>query len=77
MSVEIKIGVQHASRELTVESALSPDEVESAVSAALSGNSGLLVLEDEKGRKIIVPADRLAYVEIGEQAVRRVGFGAL
>ena len=75
--MEIKIGVQHASRELTVESALSPDEVESVVSAALSGKSGLLVLEDEKGRKIIVPADRLAYIEIGEQAVRRVGFGAL
>lgn len=75
--MEIKIGVQHASRELTVESALSPDEVESAVSAALSGASGLLVLEDEKGRKIIVPADRLAYIEIGEQSVRRVGFGAL
>jgi hypothetical protein len=75
--VEIKIGVQHANRELTVESALSPDEVESAVSAALSGTSGVLVLEDDKGRKIIVPADRLAYVEIGEQSARRVGFGAL
>ena len=77
LSVEIKIGVQHASRELSVESALTPDEVESAVSAALSGETGLLVLEDEKGRKVIVPADRLAYVEIGEQSVRRVGFGAL
>jgi predicted transcriptional regulator len=75
--VEIKIGVQHASRELTVESALSPAEVEAAVSAALSGTSVLLVLEDEKGRKVMVPADRLAYVEIGEQSVRRVGFGAL
>ncbi len=75
--MEIKIGVQHASRELTVESALSPDEVEAAVSAALSGKSVLLVLEDDKGRKVMVPADRLAYVEIGEQSVRRVGFGAL
>ena len=75
--MEIKIGVQHASRELTVESALTPDEVESAVAAAFTGESGVLVLEDEKGRKIIVPADRLAYIEIGEQSVRRVGFGAL
>ncbi|MBR7829007.1 DUF3107 domain-containing protein [Actinospica sp. MGRD01-02] len=75
--MEIKIGVQHASRELSVESTLTPEEVETAVSAALTGKSGLLVLEDEKGRKVIVPADRLAYVEIGEQTVRRVGFGAL
>ena len=75
--MEIKIGVQHASRELTVESALSPDEVESAVAAAFTGESGVLVLDDEKGRKIYVKADQLAYVEIGEQSVRRVGFGAL
>jgi hypothetical protein len=76
-SVEIKIGVQHAARELSLESELSAEEVEKAVSAALTGKSGLLVLADEKGRKVMIPADRLAYVEIGEPTARRVGFGAL
>jgi hypothetical protein len=76
-TVEIKIGVQHAARELSLESELSAEEVEKTVSAALTGKSSLLVLADEKGRKIIVPTDRLAYVEIGEPASRRVGFGAL
>jgi Protein of unknown function (DUF3107) len=75
--VEIKIGVQHAARELSLESELSAEEVEKTVSAALSGKTSLLVLADEKGRKIIVPTDRLAYVEIGEPSSRRVGFGAL
>ncbi|HEU5429900.1 DUF3107 domain-containing protein [Actinocrinis sp.] len=75
--MEIKIGVQHAARELSLESELSAEEVEKAVSAALTGKTGLLVLNDDKGRKVIVPADRLAYVEIGEPAARRVGFGAL
>lgn len=75
--MEIKIGVQHAARELSLESELSAEEVEKAVSAAITGKSGLLVLNDEKGRKVIVPADRLAYVEIGEPSARRVGFGAL
>lgn len=75
--MEIKIGVQHAARELSLESELSAEEVEKAVSAALTGKAGLLVLADEKGRKVIVPADRLAYVEIGEPSSRRVGFGAL
>ncbi|MGH3416965.1 MAG: DUF3107 domain-containing protein [Actinocrinis sp.] len=75
--MEIKIGVQHAARELSIESGLSAEDVEKAVSAALTGKSGLLVLEDEKGRKVIIPADRLAYVEIGEPTARRVGFGAL
>jgi Protein of unknown function (DUF3107) len=75
--VEIKIGIQHAPRELALESELTAEEVETTVSAALTGKTGLLVLVDEKGRKVIVPADRLAYVEIGEPSSRRVGFGAI
>jgi hypothetical protein len=75
--VEVKIGVQHATRELVLESEQSPDEVQAAVASALSGKSNLLQLVDEKGRRILVPADRLAYVEIGEQSSRRIGFGAL
>lgn len=75
--MEIKIGVQHAARELSLESELSAEEVEKTVSAALTGKTSLLVLTDEKGRKVIVPTDRLAYVEIGEPSSRRVGFGAL
>ncbi|MFC5908477.1 DUF3107 domain-containing protein [Streptacidiphilus monticola] len=75
--MEVKIGVQHAAREIAIESAQSADEVEKAVSAALEGSSKLLVLSDEHGRKILVPADRLAYVEIGEPSARKVGFGAI
>lgn len=75
--MEIKIGVQHAARELSLESELSAEEVEKTVSAALTGKTSLLVLTDEKGRKVIVPTDRLAYIEIGEPSSRRVGFGAL
>jgi len=75
--VEVKIGVQHANRELVLESEQSPDEVQELVAAALTGKSGLLELTDEKGRRVLVPADRLAYVEIGEVSTRKVGFGAI
>jgi hypothetical protein len=75
--VEIKIGVQHAPRELTLETDQTADELEKAISAALAGKSGLLTLTDEKGRKVIVPAEKLAYVEIGEPTAHRVGFGTL
>jgi hypothetical protein len=75
--VEVKIGVQHANRELVLESEQSPDEVQEAVAQALSSGTGLLQLTDEKGRRVIVPADRLAYVEIGEVSIRKVGFGAI
>ncbi|MFG3283078.1 DUF3107 domain-containing protein [Streptomyces sp. NPDC048111] len=75
--MEVKIGVQHAPREIVLESGQSAEEVESAVSDALAGKAQLLSLTDDKGRRILVPADKIAYVEIGEPAVRRVGFGAL
>jgi hypothetical protein len=75
--VEVKIGVQNAARELVLESGDAPDEIEKAVAAALGKAGGVLTLTDERGRRVLVPADRLAYVEIGEQVERRVGFGAM
>jgi len=75
--VEVKIGVQHAPRELVLESTQTPDEVEQAVASAFKSPDGVLSLVDDKGRRVIVPVTRLAYVEIAENEQRRVGFGAL
>jgi hypothetical protein len=75
--VEVRIGVQHATRELVIESAESTEDITTAVSAALTGESKILSLDDDKGRRVVVPAEKLAYVEIGEPGTRRVGFGAL
>jgi len=72
--VEIKIGVQQTTREIVLESEQSPEDVDAAVRAALA-DGGILTLEDDKGRRIIVPADRLAYVDISPATSRRVGFG--
>ena len=41
---------------------------------ALKGES--LDLRDEKGRRVIVPAGALGYVDLGEPSRGRVGFGA-
>ncbi|MER5909060.1 DUF3107 domain-containing protein [Streptomyces sp. NPDC001982] len=75
--MEVKIGVQHAPREIVLESGQSAEDIERVVAEALAGKTQLLSLEDERGRKILVPADRLAYVELGEPTVRKVGFSAL
>jgi hypothetical protein len=72
--VEVKIGVQNASRELVLDSSHSTDEVEKMVSEALRGDEGVLVLSDAKGRKVLVPTDKLAYVEIGSPTSGQVGF---
>ena len=72
--MEVKIGVQNTNRELVVDSSETADEVEKAVSASLSGDGKVLVLSDSKGRKVIVPADKLAYVEIGTSHLGQVGY---
>lgn len=71
--MEVKIGVQHAPRELTVDSAQTADDVERIVAEALE-SGGPIVLVDTKGRRTIVPGDRLAYLEIGSPSVGTVGF---
>ncbi|MFD1830015.1 MULTISPECIES: DUF3107 domain-containing protein [Streptomyces] len=75
--MEVKIGVQHAPREIVLESGQTAEEIEKAVAEALTGKSQLLSLTDEHGRRVVVPADRLAYVDIGEPSGRKVGFGAI
>jgi hypothetical protein len=70
--VEVKIGVQHAPRELTLESAQTPAEVEQVVTEALAKES-VLSLTDDKGRKVIIPVAKLAYVEIAESNTRPFG----
>ncbi|MTE20881.1 DUF3107 family protein [Streptomyces sp. TRM43335] len=77
IAVEVKIGVQHAPREIVLESAQTAEEIEKAVAEALTGKAQLLSLVDEHGRRVVVPADRLAYVDIGEPSGRKVGFGAI
>lgn len=75
--MEVKIGVQGASRELALESKLSQEELEKAVQDALSNNKGLLEFTDPGGRKVLVRADALTYLEMGEPEERRVGFGVI
>ena len=77
VTVEVKIGVHNATRELVLESSQTPEEVEKAVFDALSGKGGVLDLTDERGRRVIVLTAHPTYLEIGEPVERRVGFGAL
>ena len=75
--MEIKVGVKGSPRELVVDSALSAEEVAALVDAAVTAGTGVLRLEDNRGRQVLVHVDKLSYVEIGEPETRRVGFGAL
>lgn len=72
--MDVKIGVTDTGRELLVSSASEPDEIQAQVAESLQDPAGMLVLVDDKGRRIIVPSARIGYVEIAPADGRRVGF---
>jgi hypothetical protein len=72
--VEVKIGIQSVPRELIVETKASSEEVERILADAVA-DGGVFILSDDKGGRVLVPADKIAYVEIGGSESRRIGFG--
>ena len=71
--MEVKIGVIHASPEVTLDTALDAGDVEEQVRSALSAGD-VFALSDSKGRRVVVPVEKLAYVEISTSPAGQVGF---
>ncbi len=72
--MEVKIGIQMAARELVIQTTASAGEIEQALAAALADGT-VFALADDKSRTVLVPAGKIAYVEIDAAEPRRVGFG--
>ncbi len=73
--MEVKIGIQMAPRELVVETEASPAEIERALRAALADGM-VFALTAERGGTVLVPADKIAYVELDLAEPRKIGFAA-
>jgi len=74
MTMEVKIGVQHVGRELSVETEESPDAVLEGLTKALADDA-VFSLTDTKGHTVAVPAQNIAYLHFTSEAGRKVGFG--
>lgn len=72
--MEIKIGIRHISREITLDTKESAEKVRSKVTDAIT-NGSLLEITDDKGATTLVPGAQIGYVELGSEEKRRVGFG--
>lgn len=71
--MDVRIGIQNVAREIVIESAENAEELAKRVSEALA-SGGELRITDSKGRLMLVPVSGIAYVEIGVEESRRVGF---
>lgn len=74
--MEIRIGIINTGRELSFDTAESADEIRGRVAAALEQSASHLNFSDAKGSSYIVPTTNLAYIELGTEESRRVGFVA-
>ncbi|GAA1727909.1 DUF3107 domain-containing protein [Microbacterium paludicola] len=74
--MDIRIGITNTGRELSFESSESAEDVKTTVAAALDSGQSHLSFTDVKGNSYIVPTANLAFVEVGSEETRRVGFVA-
>ena len=72
--VEVRIGITDSPRELTIELSHSADDIETTVARALHEGSHVS-FTDERGRRLIVPATKVGFVEVSARSERKVGFG--
>jgi len=74
--MDVRIGVLHCPKELKLEVDGDAAELEKSVNETLRSERAVLWLTDVEGRRVGVPAERVAYVEIETHGdTKRVGFG--
>jgi DNA-binding MurR/RpiR family transcriptional regulator len=74
--MELRIGVVHTPKELSVELDGTADEIVATIDDAVKGGAAIVRITDVKGHRLGIPADKIAYVEVDEDgANKRVGFG--
>lgn len=65
--------MKNVARELSFE---VEEDIADKATKALSGVDDVLDITDDKGNRILLSAEALAYVQIGSDEQRFVGFGA-
>jgi len=77
--VDVRIGVTQTPKEIEVEmpDGTDADALATQIEQSLAAEKGVLWLTDRRGRRVGIPSDRIAYVEVNATSDdRRVGFGA-
>lgn len=72
--MEVRIGIQHSPREISFETDQAAADLRATIEKALTDASPLVVLTDSKGKQFLVPTASIAYVELGSESGRKVGF---
>jgi hypothetical protein len=77
--VDVRIGVTNTMREidLDVDDSIDREELKDHIEKALTNSESVLLIADKRGREVMVPSSKVAYVEIGSASEgRTIGFSA-
>lgn len=73
--MEIRIGVTHSPKEISLEMGDEQEELVKKIEDSLNQDTAVLWLTDQKGKRVGIPCNKLAYVEMDPQSeARSVGF---
>lgn len=73
--MEIRIGVIHSPKEISLEMGDEQEELVKSIEGSLNQDTAVLWLTDKYGKRVGIPCDKLAYVEMDPQSEpRSVGF---
>lgn len=75
--MEVKIGIQSIPRELIVDVDATEEEVERDLAKALGATDGnaIFALTPQRGGRVLIVADKIAFVEFSSDQSRGMGFG--
>ncbi|MGV8845485.1 DUF3107 domain-containing protein [Tessaracoccus sp.] len=74
--MEVRIGISDVAREVSLRTESSADDLVALLGTAVANNS-LFEVTDAQGRRVVVPAAKVAYLDLGSSDIRAVGFGAV
>lgn len=74
--MEVKFGITDIPREVAIETTATPEEIAEQIRQAVV-ESSIVDLTDEKGRRVLIPAAKIGYVDLGAPSARTVGFGTI
>lgn len=72
--MEVRIGIKDSPRELTLETEQTAAEVRQLIEDATASDAALVTLVDAKGHQFLIATRSIAYVELGGETTRKVGF---
>ena len=75
--VKVAVGVMFSAKELEFDVDGTATELQATIQSQIDGGAKVLTFSDGEGKRVVVPVDKLCYVELTDASKSKsIGFGA-